>query len=199
MNVIKTDIEGLFIIEPKVFGDHRGYFFESFSERDFNSQVCQVRFVQDNESKSRYGVLRGLHFQKPPYAQSKLVRVVKGAVLDVAVDIRMGSPTFGRHVAVELTEDNHRQFFISRGFAHGFAVLSDEVIFQYKCDNFYEPESEGAIAWNDPALGIDWKIPAEDIILSEKDKKHPVLAEIVSPFLYDSDLYPELQRNSRTF
>lgn len=199
MNVIKTDIEGLLIIEPKVFGDHRGYFFESFSERDFNSQVCQVRFVQDNESKSRYGVLRGLHFQKPPYAQSKLVRVVKGAVLDVAVDIRMGSPTFGRHVAVELTEDNHRQFFISRGFAHGFVVLSDEVIFQYKCDNFYEPESEGAIAWNDPALGIDWKIPAEDIILSEKDKKHPVLAEIVSPFLYDSDLYPELQRNSRTF
>lgn len=199
MNVIKTDIEGLFIIEPKVFGDHRGYFFESFSERDFNSQVCQVRFVQDNESKSRYGVLRGLHFQKPPYAQSKLVRVVKGAVLDVAVDIRMGSPTFGRHVAVELTEDNHRQFFISRGFAHGFVVLSDEVIFQYKCDNFYEPESEGAIAWNDPALGIDWKIPAEDIILSEKDKKHPVLAEIVSPFLYDSDLYPELQRNSRTY
>ena len=199
MNVIKTDIEGLFIIEPKVFGDHRGYFFESFSERDFNSQVCQVRFVQDNESKSRYGVLRGLHFQKPPYAQSKLVRVVKGAVLDVAVDIRMGSPTFGRHVAVELTEDNHRQFFISRGFAHGFVVLSDEGIFQYKCDNFYEPESEGAIAWNDPALGIDWKIPAEDIILSEKDKKHPVLAEIVSPFLYDSDLYPELQRNSRTF
>ena len=199
MNVIKTDIEGLFIIEPKVFGDHRGYFFESFSERDFNSQVCQVRFVQDNESKSRYGVLRGLHFQKPPYAQSKLVRVVKGAVLDVAVDIRMGSPTFGRHVAVELTEDNHRQFFISRGFAHGFVVLSDEVIFQYKCDNFYEPESEGAIAWNDPALGIDWKIPAEDIIMSEKDKKHPVLAEIVSPFLYDSDLYPELQRNSRTF
>ena len=199
MNVIKTDIEGLFIIEPKVFGDHRGYFFESFSERDFNSQVCQIRFVQDNESKSRYGVLRGLHFQKPPYAQSKLVRVVKGAVLDVAVDIRMGSPTFGRHVAVELTEDNHRQFFISRGFAHGFVVLSDEVIFQYKCDNFYEPESEGAIAWNDPALGIDWKIPAEDIILSEKDKKHPVLAEIVSPFLYDSDLYPELQRNSRTF
>ena len=199
MNVIKADIEGLFIIEPKVFGDHRGYFFESFSERDFNSQVCQVRFVQDNESKSRYGVLRGLHFQKPPYAQSKLVRVVKGAVLDVAVDIRMGSPTFGRHVAVELTEDNHRQFFISRGFAHGFVVLSEEVIFQYKCDNFYEPESEGAIAWNDPALGIDWKIPAEDIILSEKDKKHPVLAEIVSPFLYDSDLYPELQRNSRTF
>ena len=199
MNVIKTDIEGLLIIEPKVFGDHRGYFFESFSERDFNSQVCQVRFVQDNESKSRYGVLRGLHFQKPPYAQSKLVRVVKGAVLDVAVDIRMGSPTFGRHVAVELTEDNHRQFFISRGFAHGFVVLSDEVIFQYKCDNFYEPKSEGAIAWNDPALGIDWKIPAEDIILSEKDKKHPVLAEIVSPFLYDSDLYPELQRNSRTF
>lgn len=199
MNVIKADIEGLFIIEPKVFGDHRGYFFESFSERDFNSQVRQVRFVQDNESKSRYGVLRGLHFQKPPYAQSKLVRVVKGSVLDVAVDIRRGSPTFGKHLAVELTEENHRQFFISRGFAHGFVVLSDEVVFQYKCDNFYEPASEGAIAWNDPALGIDWKIPAEDIILSEKDTKHPVLAEIVSPFLYDSDLYPELQQNSRTF
>ena len=199
MNVIKADIEGLFIIEPKVFGDHRGYFFESFSERDFNSQVRQVRFVQDNESKSRYGVLRGLHFQKPPYAQSKLVRVVKGSVLDVAVDIRRGSPTFGKHLAVELTEENHRQFFISRGFAHGFVVLSDEVVFQYKCDNFYEPASEGAIAWNDPALGIDWKIPAEDIILSEKDTKHPVLAEIVSPFLYDSDLYPELQQNRRTF
>ena len=199
MNVIKADIEGLFIIEPKVFGDHRGYFFESFSERDFNSQVRQVRFVQDNESKSRYGVLRGLHFQKPPYAQSKLVRVVKGSVLDVAVDIRRGSPTFGKHLAVELTEENHRQFFISRGFAHGFVVLSDEVVFQYKCDNFYEPASEGAIAWNDPALGIDWKIPAEDIILSEKDTKHPVLAEIVSPFLYDSELYPELQQNSRTF
>ena len=199
MNVIKADIEGLFIIEPKVFGDHRGYFFESFSERDFNPQVRQVRFVQDNESKSRYGVLRGLHFQKPPYAQSKLVRVVKGSVLDVAVDIRRGSPTFGKHLAVELTEENHRQFFISRGFAHGFVVLSDEVVFQYKCDNFYEPASEGAIAWNDPALGIDWKIPAEDIILSEKDTKHPVLAEIVSPFLYDSDLYPELQQNSRTF
>ena len=199
MNVIKADIEGLFIIEPKVFGDHRGYFFESFSERDFNSQVRQVRFVQDNESKSRYGVLRGLHFQKPPYAQSKLVRVVKGSVLDVAVDIRRGSPTFGKHLAVELTEENHRQFFISRGFAHGFVVLSDEVVFQYKCDNFYEPASEGAIAWNDPALGIHWKIPAEDIILSEKDTKHPVLAEIVSPFLYDSDLYPELQQNSRTF
>ena len=160
MNVIKADIEGLFIIEPKVFGDHRGYFFESFSERDFNSQVRQVRFVQDNESKSRYGVLRGLHFQKPPYAQSKLVRVVKGSVLDVAVDIRRGSPTFGKHLAVELTEENHRQFFISRVFAHGFVVLSDEVVFQYKCDNFYEPASEGAIAWNDPALGIDWKIPA---------------------------------------
>ena len=199
MNVIKADIEGLFIIEPKVFGDHRGYFFESFSERDFNSQVRQVRFVQDNESKSRYGVLRGLHFQKPPYAQSKLVRVVKGSVLDVAVDIRRGSPTFGKHLAVELTEENHRQFFISRGFAHGFVVLSDEVVFQYKCDNFYEPASEGAIAWNDPALGIDWKIPAGDIILSEKDTKHPVLAEIVSPFLYDSDLYPELQQNSRIF
>ena len=165
MDIIKTAIDGVVIIEPKVFGDHRGYFFESFSERDFNSQVRDVRFVQDNESKSSYGVLRGLHFQKPPHAQSKLVRVVKGAVLDVAVDIRKGSPTFGQHVAVELTEDNHRQFFIPRGFAHGFVVLTDEVIFQYKCDNFYAPQSEGAIAWNDPALGIDWKVPADRIIL----------------------------------
>lgn len=154
MNVIKTAIDGVVIIEPRLFKDDRGYFFESFSERDFNAQVRTVRFVQDNESKSSYGVLRGLHFQKPPFAQSKLVRVVKGAVLDVAVDIRKGSPTFGQHVAVELTEENHRQFFIPRGFAHGFSVLTDEVIFQYKCDNFYAPQSEGAIAWDDPALGI---------------------------------------------
>ena len=177
MNVIKTAIDGVVIIEPRLFKDDRGYFFESFSERDFNAQVRTVRFVQDNESKSSYGVLRGLHFQKPPFAQSKLVRVVKGAVLDVAVDIRKGSPTFGQHVAVELTEENHRQFFIPRGFAHGFSVLTDEVIFQYKCDNFYAPQSEGAIAWDDPALGIDWKIPAEKVILSEKDKQKTVLAK----------------------
>lgn len=189
MDIIKTAIDGVVIIEPKVFGDHRGYFFESFSNRDFNSQVREVRFVQDNESKSSYGVLRGLHFQKPPHAQSKLVRVVKGAVLDVAVDIRKGSPTFGQHVAVELTEDNHRQFFIPRGFAHGFVVLTDEVIFQYKCDNFYAPQSEGSIAWNDPALGIDWKVPADRIILSEKDTKHPRLKDADWLFDYKEDLY----------
>lgn len=184
-NITDTAIEGVKIIEPKVFGDHRGYFFESFSQRDFDAQVREIRFVQDNESKSKYGVLRGLHFQKPPHAQSKLVRVVRGAVLDVAVDIRKGSPTFGQHVAVELTEDNHRQFFIPQGFAHGFTVLSDEVVFQYKCDNFYAPESEGAIAWNDPQLGIDWRIPSSDIILSAKDEAHPFLKDIDSPFQYE--------------
>jgi len=192
MEVIKTNIDGVVIIEPKVFGDHRGYFFESFSERDFNQRVREVRFVQDNESKSRYGVLRGLHFQKPPHAQSKLVRVVKGAVLDVAVDIRKGSPTFGQHVAVELTEDNHRQFFIPRGFAHGFVVLTDEVIFQYKCDDFYAPQSEGAIAWDDPDLGIDWKVPADKIILSEKDTRHPRLKDAEWLFDYNEDLYQRL-------
>lgn len=191
MNIIKTAIDGVVIIEPKVFGDHRGYFFESFSERDFNSLVREVRFVQDNESKSSYGVLRGLHFQKPPHAQSKLVKVVKGAVLDVAVDIRKGSPTFGQHVAVELTEDNHRQFFIPRGFAHGFVVLTDAVIFQYKCDNFYAPQSEGAIAWNDPDLGIDWKVPADRIILSEKDTNHPQLKDADWLFDFNKDLYKQ--------
>ena len=179
MNVIKTDIDGLVIIEPRVFGDNRGYFFESFSERDFKREVADVDFVQDNESKSSYGVVRGLHFQKPPYAQAKLVRVVKGKVLDVAVDLRKGSPTFGHHVAVELSEDNHRQMFIPRGFAHGFSVLSEEVIFQYKCDNYYAPQSEGAVAWDDPDLDIDWKIPAEKVLLSEKDKKHPRLKDIL--------------------
>lgn len=189
MEVIKTAIDGVVIIEPKVFGDHRGYFFESFSESRFNELVRETRFVQDNESKSRYGVLRGLHFQKPPYAQSKLVRVVKGAVLDVAVDIRNGSPTFGQHVAVELTEGNHRQFFVPRGFAHGFVVLTDEVIFQYKCDNYYAPEYEGAIAWDDPDLGIDWKIPAEDVILSAKDTCHPRLKDAEWLFDYSEELY----------
>lgn len=177
------------IIEPKVFGDNRGYFFESFSERDFAAQVREVKFVQDNESKSCYGVLRGLHFQKPPHAQSKLVRVVKGRVLDVAVDIRKDSPTFGKHVSVELSEENHRQFFIPRGFAHGFVVLSEEVIFQYKCDDFYAPQCEGAIAWNDPDLGIDWGIPVEDVILSEKDKNHPMLKDAVDLFDYSIDYY----------
>ncbi|MBR6055246.1 MAG: dTDP-4-dehydrorhamnose 3,5-epimerase [Bacteroidales bacterium] len=173
MNIIKTDIEGLVIVEPKVFGDSRGYFFESFSERDFTEAVGPVRFVQDNESRSRYGVVRGLHFQKAPYAQSKLVRVILGAVLDVAVDLRPGSPTFGKHVSVELTGENHRQFFIPKGFAHGFSVLSEDVVFQYKCDEFYHPEAEGAIAWDDPDLAIDWRIPAADVILSAKDSSHP--------------------------
>ena len=189
MNIIKTEIDGVVIIEPRLFKDDRGYFFESYSEKDFNAQVREIRFVQDNESKSSYGVLRGLHFQKPPYAQSKLVRVIKGAVLDVAVDIRKGSPTFGKHVAVELTEDNHRQFFIPRGFAHGFSVLTPEVIFQYKCDNFYAPQSEGALAWDDPDLGIDWRIPSDKIILSEKDKHHPCLKDAEWLFDYNEQLY----------
>lgn len=177
MEIIKTNIEGVVIIKPRIFKDDRGYFFESFSQREFEEKVCKTTFVQDNESKSSYGVLRGLHFQKPPFAQSKLVRVIKGAVLDVAVDIRKGSPTFGQYVSVELTGENHRQFFIPRGFAHGFSVLSEEVIFQYKCDNFYSPQSEGAIAWNDPDLNIDWRIPAEKVVLSEKDSKHPRLKD----------------------
>ena len=189
MNVIKTDIEGVVIIEPRIFNDERGYFFESFSERDFCKEVREVRFVQDNESKSQYGVLRGLHFQKTPYSQSKLMRVIKGAVLDVVVDIRKGSPTFGKHVAVELTEDNHRQFFVPRGFAHGFSVLTPEVIFQYKCDNFYAPQSEGAIAWNDPDLGINWRIPEDKVILSEKDKHHPRLKDAEWLFDYNEKLY----------
>lgn len=179
MNIIETNIEGVIIIEPRLFEDERGYFFESFNQKEFQEKVCKTTFIQDNESKSSYGVIRGLHFQKPPFAQSKLVRVVKGSVLDVAVDIRKGSPTFGQHVAVELTEDNHRQFSIPRGFAHGFSVLSKEVIFQYKCDNFYAPQSEGAIAWDDPDLGIDWQISIDEILLSEKDKSHPKLAEII--------------------
>lgn len=189
MEIIKTDIEGVVIIEPRLFRDDRGYFFESYSERDFNANVRTVKFVQDNESKSSYGVLRGLHFQKPPFCQSKLVRVIKGAVLDVALDIRKGSPTFGKHVAVELSEDNHRQFFVPRGFAHGFSVLTDEVIFQYKCDNFYAPQYEGAIAWNDPDLGIDWRIPEEKVVLSEKDLRHPRLKDAGYLFDYSEDLY----------
>lgn len=189
MNIIKTEIDGVVIIEPRLFKDDRGYFFESYSEKDFNAQVREIKFVQDNESKSSYGVLRGLHFQKPPYAQSKLVRVIKGAVLDVAVDIRKGSPTFGKHVAVELTEDNHRLFFIPRGFAHGFSVLTPEVIFQYKCDNFYAPQSEGALAWDDPDLGIDWRIPSDKIILSEKDRHHPRLKDAEWLFDYNEQLY----------
>ena len=189
MEVIKTDIDGVFIIEPRVFNDARGYFFESYSERDFNAQVREIHFVQDNESKSSYGVMRGLHFQRPPFTQSKLVRCVKGAVLDVAVDIRKGSPTYGQHVAVELTEDNHRQFFVSRGFAHGFSVLSEEAVFQYKCDNFYHPEADGGISILDTTLGIDWRIPTDKAILSEKDTKHPLLADFDSPFDINVPLY----------
>ena len=182
MEVIKTDIEGLVVIQPRIFNDARGYFFESFSQREFEEKVGPIRFVQDNESKSTRGVLRGLHFQNPPYAQSKLVRCVKGKVLDVAVDIRKGSPTYGRHVAVELSEDNHLQFFIPKGFAHDFVVLSDEAVFQYKCDEFYAPQSEGGINLYDETLGIDWQIPCDEAILSDKDKTYPNLSEIVSNF-----------------
>lgn len=184
MDIIKTAIDGVVIIEPRLFKDERVYFFESFSQKEFEEKVCKTVFVQDNESKSSYGVLRGLHFQKPPFAQSKLVRVVRGAVLDVAVDIRKGSLTFGKHVAVELTAENHRQFFIPRGFAHGFSVLSQEVVFQYKCDNYYAPQSEGALAWDDPDLGIDWRIPAAEIVLSKKDKAHPRLKDADGVFDY---------------
>ena len=189
MNIIRTFIDGIMFIELQIHSDSRGYFFEFFNQKEFEEKVCKTTFVQDNESKSSFGVLRGLHFQKPPFAQSKLVRVVKGAVLDVAVDIRTGSPTFGQHVSIELTEDNHRQFFIPRGFAHGFSVLSEEVIFQYKCDNLYAPQYEGAIAWDDPDLGIDWHIPKDKMLLSEKDKTHPRLKEAEWLFDYSDMLY----------
>ena len=179
MNVIKTDIEGVFIVEPQVFGDERGYFFESFNAERFLAQTgIEVTFVQDNESRSRRGVLRGLHFQREPYAQAKLVRVVQGRVLDVAVDIRPVSPTFGRYVAVELSGENHRQLFIPKGFAHGYVVLEDDTVFQYKCDEFYHPASEGGIAWNDPQIGIEWPLTESEIILSDKDSKHPTLKEL---------------------
>ena len=182
MNIIKTNIEGVVVIEPRVFEDERGYFFESFSEREFCAEVCDCHFVQSNEAKSSYGVVRGLHFQLPPHAQSKLVRVAKGRVLDVAVDIRKSSPTFGHYVAVELSDENHRQIFIPRGFAHGYSVLSEEAVVEYKCDNYYAPESEGAIAWDDAALAIDWQIPADKVVLSAKDKNHPTLAECKTLF-----------------
>ncbi|MBO7128997.1 MAG: dTDP-4-dehydrorhamnose 3,5-epimerase [Prevotella sp.] len=182
MNVIKTAIDGVVIIEPRIFEDARGYFFESFSQREFDEKVGPVIFVQDNESKSSYGVMRGLHFQRPPFTQSKLVRCVKGAVLDVAVDIRKGSPTYGQHVAVELSEDNHRQFFISKGFAHGFSVLSETAVFQYKCDEFYHPEADAGISILDDSLGIDWRVPITKAILSQKDTKHPLLKDFDSPF-----------------
>lgn len=179
MEVIRTDIDGLLIIKPRLYEDGRGYFFESFSQRDFDAQIGPVKFVQDNESLSSYGVIRGLHMQKAPYTQAKLVRVISGSVLDVAVDLRPGSPTFGRHVSAELSGENHLMFYIPKGFAHGFSVLSEKVVFQYKCDEFYHPEAEIAVKWDDPALGIDWRIPEEDAILSEKDKRHPLLKDLV--------------------
>ena len=190
IEVIKTEIEGVLIIEPKVFGDARGYFLESFNANEFAEKTgLNINFVQDNESMSSYGVMRGLHFQRPPYTQSKLVRCVKGAVLDVAVDIRKGSPTYGQYVAVELTEENHRQFFVPRGFAHGFAVLSETAVFQYKCDNFYAPQADGGISILDDSLGIDWHIPTDKALLSEKDTKHALLKDFDSPFSIDVDLY----------
>lgn len=189
MNIVKTSIDGVVIIEPRIFEDERGYFYESFSQREFEEKVCNTVFVQDNQSKSTYGVVRGLHFQRPPYAQSKLVRCVSGKVLDVVVDIRKNSPTFGKFVAVELSGENHRQLFIPRGFAHGYAVLSDEAVFQYKCDNFYNKESEGAIAWNDPEINIDWILPADKVVLSAKDRVNKRLSESVTPFDYNEKLY----------
>ena len=197
MEVIQTSIKDVLIIEPRVFEDTRGYFFESFSQREFDEKVAPilghtVTFIQDNESKSSYGVMRGLHFQRPPFTQSKLLRCVKGTVLDVAVDIRKGSPTYGQHVAVELTEDNHRQFFVPRGFAHGFAVLSETAIFQYKCDEFYHPEADGGINILDDSLSIDWRIPTEKAILSEKDTMHALLKDFDSPFDIKKDLYNSL-------
>lgn len=191
MNVIKTGIEGVVVIEPRVFDDARGYFFESYSKRRFDEVVRPIEFVQDNESMSTRGVIRGLHFQRPPFSQSKLVRCVRGAVLDVVVDIRRGSPTYGRHIAVELTGENRRQLFVPRGFAHGFAVLSDEAVFQYKCDNYYHPESEGGISIADHSLGIDWRIDPAEAILSEKDLRNPMFSDFESPFDITVSLYDE--------
>lgn len=196
MDVIKTAIEGVVILEPRIFKDDRGYFFESFSQREFDEKVAiplygkPIHFVQDNESMSSYGVMRGFHFQRPPFAQGKLVRCVKGAVLDVAIDIRKGSPTYGKHVAVELTEENHRQLFVPRGFAHGFAVLSDSAVFQYKCDNYYAPQSEGGISIVDESLDIDWRIPVNNAILSDKDTRHEYLTNLDTPFSIDMEFYP---------
>ena len=199
MNFIETKIPGVLIVEPRVFKDARGYFFESYSQRELDEKISAIlghpiRFVQDNESMSSYGVMRGLHYQRMPFTQSKLVRCVKGAVLDVAVDIRKGSPTFGQHVAVELTEDNHLQFFVPRGFAHGFSVLSETAVFQYKCDAFYHPEADAGINILDGSFGIDWRIPAEKAILSEKDLRHANLMEGELDFDYSDNLYPEFSK-----
>ena len=184
MQVIKTSIPDVLIFEPKVFGDDRGYFMESFREDVFREHVGEVKFVQDNESKSGYGVLRGLHFQKPPYTQSKLVRAIRGEVLDVAVDLREGSPTYGQHVAVRLSEQNKRQLWVPKGFAHGFVVLSEEAVFAYKCDNYYAPDYDAGLAFDDPSLNIDWMVEKEQLLLSGKDKNHPVLAELEKVFEY---------------
>jgi len=182
MNVIDTTIDGLVIIEPRIYKDSRGYFYESFSQKEFDERIKHIVFVQDNQSKSTYGVVRGLHFQKPPYAQSKLVRCVKGVVLDVALDIRKGSPTYGRHVSVELSEDNNRQFFIPKGFAHGFAVLSETAVFQYKCDEYYHPEAEGGVSILDKTLGIDWQVSDDNLIISDRDSMNPLFSDFDSPF-----------------
>lgn len=179
MNFIETAIKGVYVIEPKVFNDARGYFFEAWKQAEFETHIEKVNFIQDNESKSSYGVLRGLHYQKGEFAQAKLVRVIKGRVLDVAVDLRKSSLTFGQHVMVELSEDNKRQFFIPRGFAHGFLVLSDEAIFTYKVDNIYAPQAEAGICWNDPALNITWPIDEHDVLTSEKDLRQPLLKDAV--------------------
>ena len=184
MKFIETELTGMFLIEPQIFGDERGYFFESYNEKEFQKHIGDVRFIQDNESKSKYGVIRGLHFQKPPYDQAKLLRVVKGAVLDVCVDLRIGSPTYGKHYSVELTAENHLQLFVPRGFAHGFSVLTEEVVFQYKCDNFYAPQAEGSIMWNDKDLNIDWQIPTDCAIISKKDQENSSFRALESPFVY---------------
>ena len=189
MEFIKTGLDDVTIIKPKVFTDSRGYFFESYSKREFDEKIRHVDFVQDNESMSGYGVIRGLHFQKPPFSQSKLVRCVKGRVLDVAVDIRKGSPTYGKHFSIELSEDNHLMFFVPRGFAHGFAVLSEMAVFQYKCDNYYNPESEGGISIADTSLEIDWHIDPDMAILSDKDLRHALFKDFDSPFDINTDLY----------
>lgn len=182
MEVLELDKNGPVIITPKVFGDERGYFFESFNDKEFREKVCDTTFVQDNQSMSSKGVLRGMHFQKPPYAQAKLVRVVKGSVLDVVVDIRKNSPNYGKYYKILLTENNHKQFFVPRGFAHGFVSLEDNTIFQYKCDNLYNKESEGSIAYNDPDIGIDWPEHINYFIISEKDKLNKRLKDIENPF-----------------
>ncbi len=191
MEIINTEIPEVVILRPRIFTDARGYFFESYSKKEFDANVQPVGFVQDNESSSSYGVIRGLHFQRPPFCQSKLVRCVRGKVLDVAVDIRKGSPTYGQHVAVELSEDNKLQIFIPRGFAHGFAVLSETAVFQYKCDNYYAPQAEGGISILDSSLGIDWRIDPAKAILSEKDTRHPIFADFDSPFDFNKDPYAE--------